>query len=257
MLQSNPVEQIQAMSAQGYDIPGSVKLQIADGGFTVWNNHMRPHPYRGGTLVVMLLLWDIPSNTFSTNAYNWSFILDKPNIDAKGVLTIAGQARQSLTRLNVPNVPRQNRCSHDFPTTAAQRRDGLLNPTSIYWACGYSADLISIGGVGNTTTANLTNPDGTALTDSSGVYVTCDYTRSCGASKSARTQGCMARLGNYSGTLAPDGDITKDSDGRQTGRFDGDTWVSPVGWAGRSYTNPQSGKQYGYNTPNPAMGRSG
>lgn len=253
-LKSNVIDQIQAQSAQGYDIPGSVRLEIADGDFFVWLNHANAHQWRGGTLTVLFVLWDVPSNTYSTNSYTWTFILDKPNIDDSGNLTVAAQSRQSMTRLSVPNFARQNRCGNQFPATAAQRLDGLTNPTSPYYGCGYSADLVSIGGVGNTTTPNLTNSDGSPLTDASGLYVMCDFSRSCGPNKGTRTQGCMARLGNYAGTLAADGDITKDQSGRSTARFTGDTWVASVGWSGKQYTNPSAGTQYGFNTPNPATG---
>jgi hypothetical protein len=265
-LQGNPIEQIQAQSPQGYDIPGSINLVIADGDFTIWGTHANAFGWRGGLLTVTFVLWDIPSNAYSTNSYVWTFILDKPTIDATGVIKVAAQARQSMTRLTVPNFARQNRCGNIFPATAAQRLDGLTNPTSPYFGCGYSPDssLVSIGGVGNTTTANLALPGqlpGT-LTDASGNYVVCDYTRSCGAGKGTLTQGCMARLGNYSATTThggslpcgPDGDIANDQSGRATGHFTGDTWIAPVQWKGRIYTNPSAGTQYGFNAPNAPTG---
>lgn len=250
-LQSNIIDQIQSMSAQGFDIPGSATLKIADGGFSIWTNHASVYPWRGGTLTAILVLYDVPSDTFSTNGYTWTFTLDKPEIDGTGVLTVEAIGI-SMSRLSVPNFARQNRCGNRLPATIDQRLDGLTNPWSPYWGCGYSPDLS--GGIGNTTTANLKNPDGSPLTDSSGIYVVCDYTRSCGAGKTTLTQGCMARLGNYSGTLAVDGDITKDTSGRTTSRFTGDTWVAKQEWTGRQYTNPGAGTQYGFNTPNPATG---
>ena len=256
-LQANPIEQIQAQSPQGYDIPGSISLTIADGDFVIWTNHANAHGWRGGTLNVTFVLWDIPSDTYSTNAYLWSFILDKPNIDSSGIITVAAQARQSMTRLNVPNVPRQNRCSHNFPSTAAQRLDGLLNPTSVYFACGYSPD--QTGGVGNTTTANLTTyAGGPPLTDSAGNYVMCDYTRSCGSDRTVNAyQGCMARLGNAATTsVGLDGDLGHDGAGHVTGHFDGDTWLAPVQWKGKQYTHQSAGTQTGFNTTNPVTGQS-
>jgi hypothetical protein len=261
-LQGNPIEQIQAQSPQGYDIPGSISLVIADGDFAIWTTHANAFGWRGGTLTVIFALWDIPSNSYSTNAYTWPFILDKPTVDfGAGIIKVTGQARQSMTRLTIPNFARQNRCGYTFASTAAQRRDGLTNPTSIY--CRYSPDLISIGGVGNTTTAYLTNPDGSQLTDGSGFYVMCDYTRSCGSGRATRTQGCMARLGNYASTTTygsggkpcgPDGDIANDTGNRATGDFTGDTWVAPQGWSGKQYVNPSAGTQYGFNAPNPPTG---
>jgi hypothetical protein len=198
-LQSNPIAAIQAQSPEGYDIPGSVSLTIADGDFVIWTNHANRYGWKGGTMTVLFVLYDIPSGTYSSNAYTWTFICDKPNVDAAGVITVAGQARQSLTRLTVPNFADQNRCGNTFPATAAQRLDGLTNPTSPFFGCGYSPDLVSIGGVGNVTTANLTSPDGSPLTDGAGIYLTCDLTRSCGPAKSTPTQGCMARLGSGGG----------------------------------------------------------
>lgn len=109
---------------------------------------------------------------------------------------------------------------------------------------GASWSITGTKPVGNTTTANLTNPDGSALTDASGIYVTCDLTRSCKDRTTAPTQGCMARQGNYSGNpvaagsyTVPDGDITRDHSGRATGRFGGITWMpSQQKVEGRQYT---------------------
>jgi hypothetical protein len=275
-LQGNPIEQIQAQSPQGYDIPGSISLVIADGDFTIWTTHANAFGWRGGTLTVIFVLWDIPNNAYSTNAYTWTFILDKPTVDfGAGIIKVTGQARQSMTRLTVPNFARQNRCGWTFPggtgatlaaaatAAAVARQDALTNPTSLYGGCVYSPDLISIGGVGNVGTPNLTNPDGSFLTDASGYYLMCDYTRSCGSGRATRTQGCMARLGNYAATTTfgsggkpcgPDGDLANDSGNRATGHFTGDTWVSPQGWSGKQYVNPSAGTQYGFNAPNPPTG---
>ena len=275
-LQGNPIEQIQAQSPQGYDIPGSISLVIADGDFTIWTTHANAFGWRGGTLTVTFVLWDAPTGAYSTNAYVWTFILDKPNVDfGAGIIKVTGQARQSMTRLTVPNFARQNRCGNIFPgatgatravaaaAAAVARLDGLTNPTSLSFGCGYSPDLISIGGVGNVGTPNLDNPDGSFLTDASGYYLMCDYSRSCGSGRATRTQGCMARLGNYAATTTygsggkpcgQDGDIANDTGNRATGHFTGDTWVAPQGWSGNQYVNPGAGTQYGFNAPNSPIG---
>lgn len=252
VLKANPIEQIQAQSPQGYDIPGSITLTIADGDFVMWLEHANLYGWRGGELTVTFVLWDAPSDSYSTNAYVWTFILDKPSIDSTGILTVAAQARQSMTRVSVPNFARQNRCGNTFPATAAQRASALNDPTSIYWGCGYSAD--QTGGCGNPTTHSLTNPDGSALTDAAGNYVMCDYTRSSGAHKTSLTQGCMARMGNYASSAAADGDLEHDVAGHVTGRFTGDTWLAPAGWKGKEYDNPNAGRQYGFNAVNAPTG---
>src|ERR1700744_3439889 len=74
-LQSNVIEAIQSQSPQGYDIPGSITLEIAYGEGAIWIGHCMAHGWRGGTLTVMFVLWDVPSNSYSTNAYSWTFIL--------------------------------------------------------------------------------------------------------------------------------------------------------------------------------------
>jgi hypothetical protein len=250
-IQNQVIEAIQAQSPQGYDIPGSVTLTIADGDFAIWRNHANAHGWRGGTLTVTFVLWDIPSNSYSSNAYNWTFILGKANMDfGRGVITVDAMARSSMTRLKVPNVARGNMCPWQFPATADQRRDGLTNPSSPYYQCGYSPD---VGGVGNVSTANRVNASGQTVTDGAGVYIVCDYTRSCGESKADTSQGCMARHGNYSGTFAPDGDITKDTSGRATARFGGDTWLPPTQYNGRQYVTGQ--KTYGFNPVNNGPGQ--
>jgi hypothetical protein len=49
-LQSNPIAAIQAQSSEGYDIPGSVTLTIADADFVIWTNHANRYGWTAGTL---------------------------------------------------------------------------------------------------------------------------------------------------------------------------------------------------------------
>jgi hypothetical protein len=211
-LQSQTFEAIQAQSAQGYDIPGNITLTIADGDLSLWTNNANAHGWRGAALTVSFVLWDVVTNAYSTNAYVWNFILGKPNIDARGVITVEATARTSMTRLKVPGVPRQNRCPWVFPSDSAGRTRALTDPTAIEYQCGYSADIS--GGVGN---LNSGSP-----------YTSCTYT----------AQACKDR-GMYS----------KDSSNRTTSRFGGDTWISPQEWRGREYVT--GNKTLGFNTPNP------
>lgn len=216
-IQSQTIDAITAQSSQGYDIPGSVSLTIADGDLTIWTNHVQPHGWRGATITMVFVIWDVPSNSFSTDAYQWDFIGNKANIDAKGVMTVEAMARASMTRLKVPGIPRQNRCPWVFPQTSSQRAEGLADASSIYFNCGYSPD--QGGGVGN-------------FQSGSTPFTTCDYTKA----------SCVAR-----------GMFSTDSSARPTFRFGGDTWQSPVQYSGRKYTSQQ--KVYGYNTPNNAPGQ--
>lgn len=328
------VDAIQAMSSLGLDIPPSATIKLADADASVRNTHSNPHPWRGASVSLTYVAWDVAANQFSTDAFIWQFLGGGMSWKA-GILSLKCGSRANFQRVKVPAVPVSRLCPYVFPSTAAQRRAGLFDRTSIYFQCGHSPDIASVdaasflgvglndatsGGtytghgfngstvdsyviiisavgatdhfqwlstgtglsspvaitgaaqaltdgvtvtfgavtghalndswtivgatpIGNTTTANLTNPDGSPLTDGSGVYVTCDKTRSCGNRTNDLTQGCMARNGNYSGNPAAatvtvsDGDITRDQAGRATGRFGGITWVpSQQKVEGRQYT---------------------
>jgi hypothetical protein len=209
------IEAIQAMSAQGYDIPGSVTLTINDADLSIWTNHISAHAWRGATITLTMTLWDAVAGTFSTNSYTWTFIAGKPKFNAgKGQITVEAQALTSMTRLKVPSEARSVRCIFTYPSTA-QKTAGKDDPTSIYYPCGHSYGLS--GGVGN---------------DDGGIP--CDYTR----------QSCV-RLGMF--------DV--DGSANVTARFSGDTWSAPAQYSGRAYTsgqklygfntpNPANGNEY-------------
>lgn len=211
-VQDQSVDAIVAMSAQGYDIPGSFQLTLADGDLALYNDHALAHGWKGATMTVTLLLWDAIAGDFSTDAYTWDFTVEYAEITAAGVLRVPAISRNSMARLKVPNIPRQRRCPWVFPATAAQRLEGKDNPTSPYYPCGYSPDLASAGNYESGTTP----------------FTSCDYTR----------EACTAR-----------GMHSTDSSARVTARFGGDTWIAPAEFSGRKYT---TGKQEGgFNTPNP------
>ncbi len=211
-VQDQAIDAIVAMSAQGYDIPGTFQLTLADGDADLYVNHAIAHGWKGATLTVTLLLWDALAGAFSTDAYMWDFTVEYAEAQANGVLRVPCVSRNSMARLKVPNVPRQRRCPWVFPSTAEQRLEGLIDPTSPHYQCGYSPDL-SVG-VGN---LNSGSP-----------FTTCAFTR----------EDCVAR-----------GMHNLDSSARPTRRFGGDTWIAPEDFRGRKYTD--GAKVTGFNTPNP------
>lgn len=229
---------IQAMGQQGYDSLPGFTLTLADADKSLWTNHCIPHGWGGSTITLTVILWDIPANQYSTDALQWKFIGGNPQYNAQsGTLTVEATSATNFTRLKVPSVPLEYRCPWDFPSTYAQRVDGLLNKTSIYYQCGYSADVA--GGVGN-------------LQGGGTPFTTCDWTRSSPTDPSV---GCMARMGNPSATsVAPDGDIGHDIAGHVTGRFGGVTWLAPSQYSGRQYTS--GSKTFGFNQPNTAVAGS-
>lgn len=224
-IQNQVIDAITAQSSQGYDIPGSVNLTIADGDLSIWTNHVNPHGWRGGTLTVTFVMYDVPTAAYSTDAYQWQFIASKAKIDAKGIITVEATARNSMTRLKVPSVPRQNRCPWVFPQIATERNEGLTDGSSIYTQCSYSPDQTGIVGYDGT---------GPVGNYSSGTtpFTSCDYTRA----------SCVAR-----------GMFSVDSTARTTGRFGGDTWMAPKQYSGTQYVSGQHA--YGFNAPNNAPGQ--
>lgn len=239
---------IQAVSPAGYDIVPSFDLTIADADAFIWTNDIVPHGWRGATMVVTFTMYDVPSATFATDSWQWRFLLGKPAWK-RGVITVDSTSKMNMGQVKMPSVPVSRRCPWTFPQNATQRASALNDPTSIYYQCGYSAD--QGGGCGNTGPASHIDAFGTVITDASGNYVSCDYTRSSGPTKTDTTVGCMARLGNYSGSLAQDGDITKDQAGHTTGRFGGTTYIPAQQFNGRQYTTGQ--KVFGFNADNSAI----
>ena len=234
-IQKNDLQAIQAMGPQGYDSVPSFALTLADADKYLWTNHCYAHGWRGATVVLTALLWDVVANAYSTDAIQWTFIGGNPQHDhAQGQTTLDVMAATNFTRLKVPSIPIEYRCPWVFPTTAAQRASALNDPTSIYYQCGYSPD--QTGGCGNYATGT------TPFTD-------CDQTRSNSTDPSV---GCMARLGNAARiSVAPDGDLCHDKAGNYTGRFGGVTWLAPQQYSGRMYTSGQ--KVYGFNQQNTAL----
>lgn len=231
-IQKNDIEQIQASGPQGFDSLSGFTLTIADADKEYWIGHCINHGWRGSSVTLTIILWDVVANAYSTDAMQWSFIGGNPqHSHAQGQTTIDVASAINFTRLKVPSIPIQGRCPWDFPTTAAQRSSARYDPTSVYYQCGYSADIS--GGIGN-------------LTGGGVAFTTCDLTRSSPTDPSV---GCMARLGKASATnVAPDGDLTHDIAGHYTARFGGITWVAPSQFSGRAYISGQ--KTFGFNQPN-------
>lgn len=215
------IDQIQAVSPQGYDIVPSFGLELQDSDASLYTNDITPHGWRGAELRVVFIMWDVPSGTFSDDSFQWKFILGKPGVaDSNGTLklTVDSTSKMNMGRIKVPSVPISRRSPWVFPgstvtdpTGVAARIAGLSDRTSIYFQCGYSPD--QLGGVGNYETG--TTP-----------FLTCDYTR----------QSCIAR-----------GMFSVDSSSRPTGRFGGITWIPPVQFSGKQYTS--GNKIYGFNQP--------
>ncbi len=226
---------LQALSAQGIGRITKVQLRLANADESMWSFYeIYPGPgFRGAMLTIRLCSWQVGTANFSTDApVKFAGTCDPAYLDTDGtILVIEANNSHNTAAVKLPDVPIQNRCPWSFPSTAVQRLDGATNPASQFWQCGYCPDQSATAPdgtpvpIGNFGPPNVKLADGTAVTDASGIYVSCDYTRSSGASKSSSTTGCMARLGNYNtSNIAPDGDLQHDQSGRKTGRFGGIQW---------------------------------
>ena len=236
-IQKNDLQAIQACGPQGYDSVPGFSMTLADADKSLWTNHCIPHGWRGSVVVLTVILWDVVANTYSTDSYQWTFIGGNPQHNyAQGQTTLDVTSSTNFTRLKVPSIPIEYRCPWDFPSTSAQRAAGLNDPTSPYYQCGYSAD--QSGGVGN-------------YASGSTCFTTCDLTRSSPTDPSV---GCMARMGNASNLVAPDGDLSHDIAGHSTARFGGVTWLAPAQYSGRQYVSGQ--KTFGFNSANSAIAGS-
>jgi hypothetical protein len=165
VLQQNVFE-MQTASQQGVDgIPRiSVVLANADSHFSQIE---RETGWKGATLTVSFLFYDLPNNVPATNtSVIFQGICNPPDEIRQATFRITASNRMNLQRLLMPQVRIQRLCPWDFPATQAQRVEaidgGANGQYSLYYPCGYSAG--ETGGTGN-----LNN--GVPYTD-------CAYTRS-------------------------------------------------------------------------------
>ncbi|MGO9260947.1 MAG: phage tail protein [Bryobacteraceae bacterium] len=160
------VFEMQTASQQGVDgIPQiSVVLANADSHFSQIE---RETGWKGATLTVGFLFYDLPNNTPVTDSMVvFQGICNPPDEIRQATFRITATNWMNLQRLLMPQVRIQRTCPWDFPATEAQRVEaidgGANGQYSLYYPCGYSAG--ETGGTGN-----LNN----------GVpYTACGYTRS-------------------------------------------------------------------------------
>lgn len=202
------------VSASGFMMPSSFTLTITDTDAYIYSNDVRPHGWRGASLLLRFVMYDVPSDTFSTDSFAMVFRMGKPSW-RRGMLTVSCTGKTDLGRMQLPNVPLASRlCPWSFPATSAERTAAASDPFSLFiYQCGYSPDVV--GGRGNYQSG--TTP-----------YTSCDKTRAA----------CSAR-----------GMFDTDSLSRTTRRFGGATWLPPISFNGKEYF---SGKQTnGFNHANP------
>lgn len=187
----------QAMSDLGVEVVPQVTVILADPDKTLYLAWEAEEGFKGATLRMYGVMWDIgdtSTGSFSSNSpapIKFIGTCSSPSFDDR-TMSIAAVSLLNMSQIQMPPVRVQPRCSWSFPTNAADRAAGLVDPSSIFWECGYSYGLM--GGVGNPQT-------GTAA------FTSCTYD----------FDACNARLGDTT-KLIP---IIQDRNNVRTGRFGG------------------------------------
>lgn len=209
-----------SMSDLGVDIPPSVNIALADPDKVLYALESTIG-FKGAILRLYSVMWDAGGTTafFSDDApapIKFIGTCGPANSDESSI-TIGAVSLLNFTQKQMPPMRIQQICAYNFPTDYQSRSAALTDPLSIFYQCGYSADVP--GGCGNYET-------GTAA------FTSCNFTR----------KACIDRLGNstaaYSASAIPP--IMRDLAGNDTGRFGGFTWTPPQdGGRQRPYVSGQ------------------
>lgn len=134
------MDRLASLSEQGIDRVPSVSVKIADPDGTKFATYERGQGFKGSVLTMWFALYDVSTNTFSTDSLV-PFVgrCDQPSSDAQ-YLTVNATARLNLTRFMLPAPPIQENCLHVNPITVAQRAEANT-PGSKFFGCGETLSL--------------------------------------------------------------------------------------------------------------------
>lgn len=196
----------QALSESGIDIPATVTLKLADPDYFLWTNDERAKGYKGSTLELRAVLFDVLANDYSTSSkVIFRGVCKEPGgklatHDGK-VLAVGFVSKLMMSDITLPVIRVQKTCPWVFPRTGTERQAGADDAKSEFYRCGYSPDATGSNARGNYETG--TTP-----------FTGCNYTKA----------DCVAR-----------GMYTRDSSARVTGRFGGIQWAPPAAALVRGY----------------------
>jgi hypothetical protein len=189
-------------SQQGFSMPPSASITLADDDRWVYQNCEMAKGFGGAQMLLRFIAWDAGTDTYSSDCY-FPFVgtCSQPS-GSDTDLQVSAVSLINMTGTKFPPLVVQRLCPNQFPATAAQRQDGADNIDSWYYPCGYSPDAAGGNACGNCESG--TTP-----------FTSCGYTKA----------DCVAR-----------GMYTADSASRQTGRFGGFQWDPATYVRSESYT---------------------
>lgn len=205
-----------ALSSEGIDITPTVTLTLGDPDKTMWGTYEKLIGFKGATLTLYYVFWDVGTNNFSDDYRTLFTGVCNPGRVSDEQLVISAESRTNMNQTFLPVTRIQRRCPWVFPDTtglssaqaAALQQIAADDPSADTWHCGFSNLATGGNAVGNTPSGDIT-------------YRSCNYTLT----------DCLARLG--SGT-----NIVHDSSNRPTARYGGVQWDPPNSFVSRGYGQP-------------------
>ncbi len=183
---------LRASSSQGIDSLANVSITLANAD-SICSEIERNVGWKGARVTIQFLFFDLVNGVaLSESEVVFRGVANPPEESTESSFRVSFVSRLNLTRVYLPEVRIQRRCPWQFPSTLAQRQEGLNGGAEgrydMFYRCGYSADVA--GGVGNL--------------NGGAAYTSCDYSRT----------SCEQR-----------GMFSKDAQGNSTARFGGIEFV--------------------------------
>ena len=157
--------ELRASADEGLDGAPKITLTLANAD-SHFSEIERQTGFKGAQLTITFLFYDLAANVAASDSrVVFRGVGSSAEEITESTIRVTFLNRLSLQRIVLPEVRIERRCPWTFPSTAAQRQDGLGGGAkgnySALYRCGYSAD--QTGGVGNL--------------NSGAAFTTCDYTR--------------------------------------------------------------------------------
>ncbi len=138
---------LQSQSETGIDQMAEIRFEMIDTDGWIWTNYQKVYGFRGATVTCTFVFWEPGTANYSSDSLP-VFVgrCDGPEYD-ENTLTVRATTKRNTTKIYLPVLRIQKRCSAIMPATAAQRAEAAADILGIKWQCAYSHD--QAGGVGN------------------------------------------------------------------------------------------------------------